>query len=96
MAFNIAPEIADTCMKTDMYLYSRSPPSGLEDYTDGYMVTIEMTVFDRGILAMEQDGTCFGVEDDTQGFFCYSVTSGWDNYHLNSHEVSYWNSAELD
>ena len=41
-------------------------PEGLDDYTDGYMVSIQMILND-GVFFKQRLGVCFGVEEDSMG-----------------------------
>lgn len=56
-------------------------PEGLDLYTDGYMMSIQMILHD-GVYMGERSGVCFGVQEDTQGHFCYYATAGDDDFLL--------------
>ena len=78
------------CHETNLAIWGGSVvPMGLEDYTDGYMMGLEM-ILSEGIDFEDKAGNCFALENDTFGEFCYFVQAGADDYLLEYHSVSYW------
>ena len=58
MALNIIRDV-EICDPTVILIFSGETPEEIKDYTDGYMMSSEITV-GVGLLSEQSSGTCWG------------------------------------
>ena len=66
----------------------------MEFWTDGYKVSLEMTIGEEGVTAFERTGTCFGI--DTTGYYCHYIEAGDEDNKLYAHATSFWSETATE
>ena len=73
------------CHETNLAIWGGAVvPNELINYTDGYMMGVEI-IINESLDPNDHIGTCFWTEEDTQGYFCYYLYAGEDEYLFNKH-----------
>jgi hypothetical protein len=88
--------VADGCKDTTLLLTGNNEiPEGLEDFTDGYAAAVTMD-FAEAALGGERYKSCWSMEDDTEGHFCYKYKAGELEGSLRTHAVEYKSKMPKD
>jgi hypothetical protein len=70
-------------------------PAGLEEYTDGYMQMVTMTLNDAGVFYEELQGACWAATADPVGKFCYGIQAGDDDKLMLGHGAAYFANEQV-